>query len=74
MDVGHSKFQWTQMLLAMRHYSVIHHGTCERSSSLLVTRVTVAPQGLGSTPRVGANLSRYNGVCAFSGRRCSRRQ
>jgi hypothetical protein len=63
-----------EMLLAMWHYSVIHHGTCERSSSLLVTRVPVAPQGLGSTPRVGANLSRYNGVCAFSGRRCSRRQ
>jgi hypothetical protein len=63
-----------KMLLAMWHYSVIHHGTCERSSSLLVTRVPVAPQGLGSTPRVGANLSRYNGVCAFSGRRCSRRQ
>jgi hypothetical protein len=35
--------------------------------------VTVAPQVLGSTP-VGANFSGFNGVCAFSGSRRSRRQ
>ena len=49
--------------------------TCirERACSLVVTRASVAPEVLGSTP----HGSEYSGIlrrCAFSGRRCSRRQ
>jgi hypothetical protein len=40
---------------------------------LAVTRVPVAPQSWVRLP-VGANFSGFNGVCAFSGRRHSRRQ
>jgi hypothetical protein len=45
----------------------------ERACSLVVTRAPVAPQVLGPTPR-GANFSGFNGICAFSGRRRSRRR
>jgi hypothetical protein len=46
---------------------------CKRACSLVVTKALVAPQVLSSTP-VRANFSGFNGVCAFSGRRRSRRQ
>jgi hypothetical protein len=39
----------------------------------MVTRAPVAPQVLGST-LCGSEFSGFNGVCAFSGRRRSRRQ
>jgi hypothetical protein len=44
--------------------------TRERACSLVVTRVPVAPQSWVWLP-VGANLSRFNDVCAFSGSRRS---
>ena len=47
--------------------------SCEMACSLVVTRVSVAPEILGSTP----HRNKYSGIsrcCAFSDRRRSRRQ
>jgi hypothetical protein len=46
---------------------------CEQACNLLVIRAPVATQVLVRLP-VRANFSGFNNVCAFSGRRRSRRQ
>jgi hypothetical protein len=54
-------------------YILYNTDKSERTCSLVVTRASVAPQVLGSTPH-GSDFSGFNGVCAFSGRRRSRRR
>jgi hypothetical protein len=66
---------WASSLFSEKQTSTLLEvvSSSERAYSLVVTRVSVTPYVLCLTPR-RSKFPWFNGICAFSGRRRSRRQ